>query len=113
MIISIAFSGCRDKNAERKIDANLKTRLLQLKETNDLDKRVTILFRINEDLTELHHEVMENKGVEISTNIGSIYTATIPAKSIYGFAKMRFIDYIQGQTTLKTHPADSTSIKKF
>jgi len=102
------FSGCKDAEVEKKIEPKLKAHLMQMKESNRLDERVTILFKINEELTDLHKEVMQDKGVEISANIGDIYTATIPAKSMYSFAKFRFVDYIEGQTLHKAHPADST-----
>lgn len=101
---------CKDPETEKKIDANLKAELIRLKNTSQLEQRITILFKVNEELTELHHAVLKKNGVEIGANIGHIYTGTIPAKSVYKFAKMRFVDYVQGKKILKAHPADSTSM---
>ncbi len=112
LLLLSLFIGCRDSEAERKIDGNLKSELLRLKDKGQPDQRIAILFMINEELTDLHHEVLRQKGIEIKTNIGKIYTATIPAKSVYSFAKLRFIDSIQGQSMLKAFPADSSSIQK-
>ena len=109
----VFIADCKDPRVEQKLDSKLKTNLIRLKETSQLNKRITILFRVNEELTDLHHVVLKKRGVKIRANIGDVYTATIPAKSIYGLAKMRFIDYIQGQMTLKTLQADSTSNSTF
>ncbi|MBN1155687.1 hypothetical protein JXB12_12285 [candidate division KSB1 bacterium] len=111
LLMTVLYTaGCRDPEAERKIDGNLKSELLHYKQKKELDKRIVILFKINEDLTELHHEMLADRGVEISANIGPIFTATIPAKQVYNLAKMRFITFIQSQSKLKIHTPDSTRI---
>ena len=110
VVILILLIGCKDPEVEKKIDANLKAELIKLKKTAQLDKQITILFKVNEELSDLHQIMLKKNGVKITANIGDIYTGKIPAKSVYSFAKMRFIDYIQGQKKLKSHPADSTSV---
>jgi len=112
ILIFFVFVGCKDPEAERKIDATLKAELVQLKQTSEMKQPITVLFRVNEDLTELHHVVLKKNDVKIKANIGSIYTATLPAKSVYNLAKMRFVDYIQGQKKLKAMPADSSFFEK-
>ncbi|MBD3288088.1 hypothetical protein GF337_04735 [candidate division KSB1 bacterium] len=99
---------CKDPEIEKKIDPNLKSELIKLKKADQLDQNITILFKVNEQLTEVHHIMLEKNNVEISANIGNIYTAVIPANSIYDFAKMRFVDYIQGQKRLKTQLDDES-----
>ena len=102
---------CKDPEVERKIDANLKAELIKLKKESNLEKQITILFRVNEELSELHHIVLKKNNVQIGANIGDIYTAKVPAKSVYNVAKLRFIDYVQGEKKLKVHQIDSTSVK--
>lgn len=108
LIATVYIAGCRDSEAEQKIDGNLKSQLLHYKQKKELDKRIAILFKINEDLTKSHYEMLEDRGVEIDAKIGSIYTATVPAKQVYDLAKMRFITYIQGQSKSSIQRPDST-----
>lgn len=103
LIVIFFLNGCKEPKVEQKIDPNLKAELIRLKKTSQLTRQITILFKVNEELTDLHYLILKKKGVKISANIGNIYTATIPAKSIYDLAKMRFIDYVQGQKRLKAH----------
>lgn len=103
----ILVTTCKDPEVEKKIDPNLKAELLKLKKTDQLDNNITILFKVNENLTEIHHIMLEKNNVVINANIGNIYTAVIPARSIYDFAKMRFVEHIQGQKRLKTQTNDA------
>ena len=98
----IVATTCKDPEVEKKIDPNLKSELIKLQKTGQLDQNITILFKVNEQLTDVHYIMLEKNNVEISAHIGNIYTAVIPARSVYDFAKMRFVDYIQGQKQLKT-----------
>ena len=98
----ILITSCKDPEVEKKIDPNLKSELMKLKEAKQLDNNITILFKVNEKLTEVHHIMLEKNNVVINANIGNIYTAVMPARSVYDFAKMRFVEYIQGQKRLKT-----------
>jgi len=111
MFAASLISGCRDPEAEKKIDGNLRAQLVQYKQRKDLDKNIVILFKVNEDLSELHHEMLQKNSVNINANIGPIYTATVPAKNVYNLAKMRFITYIQSKSKLNAHQPDSTRIK--
>ncbi len=106
--LTVAIS-CKDPEIEEKIDPGLKSELMKLKKSNQLDNNITILFKVNEKLTEVHHLMLEKNNVVINANIGNIYTAVIPARSIYDFAKMRFVEYIQGQKQLKTQADDQTN----
>lgn len=98
---------CKDPEVERKIDAHLKLRVQNLKDTSQLEKTISIVFKSNEPLTDLHREVLKNNGIEIVANIGSIYTAKLPARSLYDLAKMRFVESIQGAREMKIHSIDS------
>ncbi|MBN2008507.1 hypothetical protein JW960_04080 [candidate division KSB1 bacterium] len=108
IILMVILAGCRDPKVVQKMDGNLKAELKQLHETGHLDERIPILFRINEKFTDMHREVLEQKGVKISAHIGDLYTATVPANKVYDIAKFRFVDYVQGQKNFKTQRADST-----
>ena len=105
----LLLPGCKNPEVERKIDANLKAELVRLKETSNWDQQVTVVFKTNEELTVIHHDVLQQKGVTIEASIGNIYTASMPAKSVYSLARQKFIDYVQGQKTFQIHPVDSTS----
>lgn len=103
----LLFGMCKHPEAEKKIDAHLKAEILLLKKNSRLDDEITILFKTNESLTALHYVALEKMGVKISANIGDTYTANIAAKSLYDFAKLKFIDYIQGQKNFRMGPVDS------
>lgn len=102
---------CKDPEVERKIDAHLKLQLQNLKDTAQLDKTIAIVFKSNEQLTDLHREVLQKQGIAIVANIGSIYTARLPARSLYDLAKMRFVESIQGAREYKAQPVDSLKYK--
>ena len=101
---------CKDPEVEKKVDAHLRLQIQNLKDTSQLDKTISIVFKSNEQLTDLHHQVLQNKGIEIVANIGSIYTAKLPARSLYDLAKMRFVESIQGSREFKAHPVDSLKL---
>ena len=104
------FQSCKDPEVERKIDAHLRLQIKNLNEASQLDKIISIVFKSNEQLTDLHREVLKNKGIEIVANIGSIYTAKLPANSLYDLAKMKFVESIQGAREFKAHPVDSLKL---
>ena len=113
-VLAFTVLTCKDPEAERKIDANLRMKIKTLDEGSQLDQTISIVFKSNEALTDLHREVLQKKGVQIVANIGQIYTAKLPACSLYDLAKMRFVESIQGSQELKIHPPDSTGkIQKF
>ncbi len=109
-VFLLTISFCKEPEVEKKIDAHLKLQVQNLKETSQLDKTISIVFKSNEQLSDLHHQVLENKGIEIVANIGSIYTAKLPARSLYDLAKMRFVESIQGSRKFKAHPVDSLKL---
>jgi len=106
----LMISSCKDPEVERKIDAHLKMQIQNLKDTSQLDKTIAIVFKSNEQLTDLHREMLNNKGIAIVANIGSIYTAKLPARSLYDLAKMRFVESIQGSREVKAQPVDSLKL---
>ena len=110
LLLLIIFYGCKDLEVERKIDANLRAELIKLKKKSELDRPITILFKVNQELTELHYNILKESNVNINANIGNIYTATVVAKSVYSVAKLKFVDYVQGQKKFELHPTDSTSV---
>ena len=86
---------CKDIEIEKKIDANLRLKLKNQKTVSQLNQKLTIVFKVNEDLTDLHTQVLNRIDVKIIANIGHIYTATIPARNIIDLARMKFVTYIQ------------------
>lgn len=113
-ILIFTLLACKDPEAEKKIDANLRVEIKALDEGSQLDQTISIIFKSNEELTDLHREMLQKKGVQIVANMGQIYTAKLPARSLYDLAKMRFVDSIEGSNELKIHPPDSTGkIQKF
>ncbi len=108
-VLCLLLITCKDPDVIKKLDAGLKVELKRRHETNQLDERISVVLRVNEEITDLHHQVLEAKGVKISANIGYIYTATLPAKQVYEVAKFRFVDYVQGQKKFRTFPSDSTN----
>ena len=97
-----------DKKALQKISPELRSALLDLNKTGDKQKRITVVFKVNEDLTDLHYEVLKRKKVKIIANIGPIFTASLPAEKVIDLAKMKFIDHIQGERTFKLTPVDTS-----
>lgn len=112
LIVIGTFLSCKDPEVERKIDAHLRLQIKNLNEASQLDKTISIVFKSNEQLTDLHHQVLQNKGIEIVANIGPIYTAKLPAKSLYDLAKMKFVESIQGAREFKAQPVDSLKLKQ-
>ncbi len=117
-LISLSvFNFCKDEEIEKKIDPNLRLALKNLKATSQLDQRLSIVFKVNETLTEVNHDVLKNNSVKIIANIGKIYTASAFAHKIVDLAKMEFVEYIQASREFQAHPHDSTKspnqIKEF
>ena len=108
LLFCLTFFFCKDIETEKKIDPNLKLRIKNLNETSQLDQNVSVVFKVNEKITDLHLQVLRNNKVKIIANIGHIYTASLPARKIYGLAKMKFVDYIQSSRKYKATPEDST-----
>lgn len=113
ILMLFAFS-CKDADFERKVDPGLKLQLKHLKEASQLDNKLPVLFKVTETLTEAHKSFLKEKNIKIIANIGPIYTAALPARSVYDLAKMKFVETIQSSRTLKATPADSSgNVKKF
>ena len=110
LILAGTIQSCKDPEVERKIDAHLRLQIKTLQEASQLDKTISIVFKSNEQLTDLHREVLQNNGIKIVANIGSIYTAKLPASSLYDLAKMKFVESIQGAREFKAHPVDSLKL---
>jgi len=109
IVTSFILLVCKDPAVEQKIDPQLRLQLKNLKANSQLDNSISIVFKTNEQLTDDHKAVLEKKGISILGNIGNIYTAKLPAKSVYDLAKMRFTDSIQGSREMKAHPRDSST----
>lgn len=105
--IGLISQGCKQEELEKKIDPNLKTTLKALKANSRLDQNISIVFKVNEPLTDLHRAVLQRKKIKILANIGHIYTASLPADRIMDLAQMKFVDYIQGSKDFKTNLPDS------
>jgi len=101
---------CKDIESEKKIDPGLRLHLKNQKTASQLNQPITIVFKVNEELSDLHIQVLRRKKVKIIANIGHIYTASLPKKTILALAKFKFVDYIQGSKKLKTTSKDTTEI---
>ena len=113
-ILSAVLLMCKDPEVERKIDPYLRLQIKNLKATAQLENSISVVFKTNEQLTDEHKAVLEKKRILITSNIGNIYTAKLPASAAYDLAKMRFTESIQGSREMKSHPKDSeNSIQKF
>ena len=108
LLFCSTFFFCKDIETEKKIDPNLKLRIKNLNETSQLDQKLSVVFKVNEDITDLHRQLLRKNEVKIIANIGHIYTASLPARKIYDLAKMKFVDYIQSSREYKANPEDST-----
>jgi len=116
LLFCFIFVFCKDLETEKKIDPALKLYLKNQQNEDKLNQPITIIFKVNEELTDLHLQVLRRKKVNVIANIGHIYTASLPQKNILALAKLKFVDYIQGSRKLKTTPKDSAeipSIKEF
>ncbi len=108
LLFAFGFA-CKDPDVLKKMDENLKAELKRLSDAKQLDRQISIVIRTNEALTDTHLEVLKREGVEVSANIGNIYTITLPAKNLRGVARLKFIDFLQGQKTFRTSPPQSNS----
>lgn len=108
LLFCSTFLFCKDIETEKKIDPNLKLRIKNLNETSQLDQKLSVVFKVNEDFTDLHRRLLRKNEIKIIANIGHIYTASLPARKIYDLAKMKFVDYIQSSREYKANPEDST-----
>ena len=109
LIIGFALWGCKEEDQEtyQKVSPDLRANLIDIQKSGDPDKLITVVFRVNEDLTSLHYDFLKRKKIKILANIGPIFTASLPAKQVVELAKMKFVDHIQGERTFKATPRDS------
>ena len=107
LFLCLNFLFCKDIEVDKKIDPNFKPFLQNLKDNSQLNQKVSVVFKVNEDITDLHLRVLKNNDVNIIANIGHIYTASLPASKIYNLAKLKFVEYIQSSRRLQTTPGDS------
>lgn len=108
LAVILILTQCKDPEVERKIDAHLRMKMMTLKESSQSESTVAVVFKSSEALTEQHKLVLQKKGIRITAGIGNIYSATLPAKSIYDLAKMKFVESIQGSKEFQIPRPDST-----
>ena len=89
----LIFFYCKDIETEKKIDPNFKIILQNLKDNSKLDQQISVVFKVNEDITDLHKRVLKNNKVKIIANIGHIYTASLPANKVYNLADAVIVDH--------------------
>lgn len=106
----VLISGCKEDEL-RKVDPELRLTLKSLKEKSQLDQQLSVMFKVNEDLTDLQLSILNKKEINIIANIGTIYTASLPAKRVIDLAKMKFVDAIQGAKQARLHSPDSIKSK--
>ena len=109
LFCSILFF-CKDIESEKKIDPGLRLHIKNQQTASQLNRPIIIVFKVNEEITDLHLQVLRRNKVKIIANIGHIYTASLPARKIFDLAKMKFVDYIQGSKKLKATSRDTTKI---
>lgn len=97
LLLSIGFilMNCNDPNANRKIDPYLKLIFEDMQEKAQAEKKIPIIFKINDELTDAHKKVLEKKGVVLQANLGNICTANATMKSVYELAQLRFVASIE------------------
>jgi hypothetical protein len=104
---SIVFF-CKDIETEKKIAPSLRLHLKNQKAASQLDQLITIIFKVNEDINDSHVQVLRKNDIKIISNIGFIYTASLPARNILYLAKMKFVEYIERPQKFKTTTRDTT-----
>ena len=102
------LSFCKEVEIEKKIDPSLRLYLKNQKETSQLDQHITIIFKVNEGINDSHVQVLGKNHIKIISNIGFIYTASLPARNILNLAKMKFVEYIERPQKFKTTTRDTT-----
>ena len=100
LLIGFMLMDCNDPNANRKIDPYLKVILEYMVENSQTEKKIQIIFKINDELSEAHKKVLEKKGVILQANLGNICTASAPMKSVYELAQLRFVTSIEASKEL-------------
>ncbi len=100
---------CNQREIKKKLDPNLRLTLRNMKKSAPPYQPILVVFKVNENLTSSHKETLEKDSVHIISNIGQIYTASLPTQKIISLAKLKFIDYIQSSKVFKTASADSIS----
>ncbi len=98
-----------EKEISQKLSPDLRSTLIDLEKSGQKEKPIVVVFRVSEDLTQLHYDVLKRKKIKILANIGPIYTASLPAEKVIDLAKMKFVDHIQGERTFKTTPRDTAN----
>ena len=94
-ITLVLVLGCRpDQEAEKKIDPYLKMWMQELTEEQRYAEVVTILFKINDELTENHYAWMRKNGILLKAQMESLCAAQTNAIGIYLLARQRFVNEI-------------------
>ncbi|MFZ5516384.1 MAG: hypothetical protein ACOY90_07080 [Candidatus Zhuqueibacterota bacterium] len=106
-IFLVSVFSCKDADFEKKVDPGLKLQLQQLKQAGQLNTRIPVIFKVNEPIGEEHKAFLSNRDIKIMANIGTIYTASVPAHAVYDLSKMKFVETIQSSRTVKATPSDS------
>lgn len=90
-VVALLF-GCRpDPEAEKKINPYLKIWMQELTETERQTEVISVLFKINDDLTENHYAWFRNNGIEIKAQIDLLCAAQTNAIGIYKLSSQRFV----------------------
>ncbi len=100
LLLGFIFMDCNDPNANRKIDPYLKVIFENIVENSQTEKKIQIMFKINDELSEAHKKVLEKKGVILQANLGNICTASATMKSVYELAQLRFVTSIEASKEL-------------
>jgi hypothetical protein len=102
------LSFCKEVEIEKKIDPNLRLHLKNQKSASQRDQHITIIFKVNENITDSQLQLLHKTDINIISNIGSIYTASLPARKVLDLAKMKFIEYLQSPKKFKATNRDTT-----
>lgn len=95
LLVGLIPLSCNDPNANRKIDPYLKVIFENMIENSQTEKKIQIIFKINDELSEAHKKVLEKKGISLQANLGNICTASATMKSVYELAQLRFVTAIE------------------
>jgi hypothetical protein len=95
ILIGLVLLRCNDPNANRKIDPYLKVIIENMVENSQTDKKIQLIFKINDELSDAHKKVLEKKGITLQATLGNICTASATMKSVYELAQLRFVTSIE------------------
>jgi len=88
-------------NQAKKLNPALQRRIFALLEENDMNQHLDLLLGFKTALTGFQRDQLQQEGVMLRSLIGTVATATAPAKAIPTIASLNFIENIELATPLQ------------